>query len=376
MGLSWCRIKYSRELRGLGARRAIELAVLALFAACVFAPQAAAQPAPPYFVGIQSWDDPTRAELDRLKRVGAISFRINLRWSRVERTRGRYTWRYYDRLFLMAARRGIRVLPVLLASPSWVCNPTCSRHVPQYPPRTAVQRRHFVVFAHRAARRYGPNGSFWNGKAVAPSSRPVWFQVWNEPNIPNYWNRAPNAVAYAQFLGRTGRVLKHADPSVKVLAAGLPDSGARGDVIRMAPFIRRMFSVPGVADVVDAVAIHPYGSVETIVGRIRAARGAMRASLGGRTKPTFLTEFGWATAGRGYVTTRQGQARQLRRAYGQLLANRQRYRLEGAYWFNLKDHRAPKPRISYWWGYYTGLFDRHGNAKPSWREFVRVVRGR
>jgi polysaccharide biosynthesis protein PslG len=356
-------------------RVALLLTLMVGLFACLPRQAAAAQP-PAFFVGIQNWNDPTLHQLARIQEAEVASWRLNLNWSSVERAPARYTWKRYDPVFLNAARADVRVLPVLLASPGWVCNPTCSAHRPHYPPKTAAHRKRFYEFAFQVARRYGPDGRFWTGTGVPRSMRPSWFQVWNEPNLPNYWNGAPDAEGYGRFLRKTGIALERGDPEARVLAAGLPDSSSRSDIIQMPTFIRRMLAVPGVPDVVDGVAVHPYSKhVGDIFARLDSARRAMRASLGGSTKPLFITEFGWATGGRsGLSTTRATQADKLREAYRQLLDRRERYRLLGAYWFTFRDRR-PKPWLIDWWGWYSGLFDRYGRPKPAWREFRLVGKG-
>jgi Glycosyl hydrolase catalytic core len=267
-------------------------------------------------------------------------------------------------------------MPVFMASPRWVCNPSCARPDPQYPPRTADTRRHFYAFVQRAVRRYGPNGYFWNGKGIPPASRPLWFQVWNEPNIPNYWNGAPDAAAYGRFLRRTAGKVKGADSGAKVLAAGLPHSNSTGGVVGMPTFLKRMLTEPSVSAAVDGVAIHPYTKeVAGLFSFLDQARRALGASPGGSTKRMFVTEFAWATGGdAGISLSRAGQAARLRQSYRQLIARRESYRLEGAYWFVYRDRR-PKPHLRNWWGWYTGLFDLRGRPKPSWAEFARVAGG-
>src|SRR5829696_636594 len=268
-----------------GARprcRAALVAQLFILAFSSALPACPALAAPPhFFVGLQGWDDPTAKSLARLQRAQVHSYRLTLRWSRVERTRGSYGWRYYDELFARAAQSHVRVLPILFSSPAWVCNPTCADPRPQWPPKTDADHERFYAFAARAADRYGPGGYFWEGTGTARSERPRWFQVWNEPNLPNFWNRAPDAEAYARFLRRTGKAMKAADPEVRVLAGGVPNPTSRSHVIRMKDFIRRMFAVTGVADIVDGAAIHPYSATaQGVVDKVDAARRALVASPG------------------------------------------------------------------------------------------------
>ena len=71
----------------------------------------------------------------------------------------------------------------------------------------------------------------------------------------------------------------------------------------------------------------------------------------------------------------QGQARELRKAYAFLIANRNRLNLKGTYWYSWKDNPE-----------YTacsfcdsvGLFKagKRFHAKPAWRAFVALSGGR
>jgi polysaccharide biosynthesis protein PslG len=363
------------------SRRAVALLGSFLCAAlflCFLSPPSTQAAVPRFFVGLQGWTPPSDAVLARLHRAEVHSYRLNLLWSRVEWAPGRYNWKYYDALFLRAARADVRVLPVFLGSPAWVCNPNCRYHILHYPPRTDRARKRFYRFVYEAARRYGPNGYFWSDKGLPRAIRVKWFQVWNEPNIPNYWNNAPSPEGYARLLKNAALAVKRADRDVRVLAAGLPYSTKRSSSapIPMPIFVRRMLAVPGVASAVDGIAVHTYTPrVSGLFEYLNLARRAMRASLGGATKPLFITEFGWATGGAsGVSTTPAKQAELLRSAYGQLLERHAAYRLQGAFWFSYMDRR-PKPGAAAWFGWYTGLFDRNGRAKPSWREYTAVTGG-
>lgn len=334
----------------------------------------------PYsFAGLQGWDRPTDTDFARLKRANVHSYRVILNWGGVERTRGQYKWASHDRLFLRAARANVRPLPVLLASPRWVCNPSCARHKPQWPPRTRSQRSRFHKFAHEAAERYGPNGYFWRGKEVRRVDRPKWFQIWNEPNIASYWNDEPDVGEYARLLKYTGISVKSADRDARVLAGGLPQSATnRRDVIPIYTFLERMFDVRGVSAAVDGVAVHAYAKGNAgIFQRLDSAMRALRHSPGGSTKKLFVTEFGWATGRESsYLSTsRDGQAKRLRDAYRGLLARREDYRLEGAYWFSYKDVDPRESRHGDWWAVHTGLFDRWDRPKPSWHAYTRITGG-
>ena len=84
-------------------------------------------------------------------------------------------------MFADAAANNVRILPVLIGSPRW------ANWKPQLPPKDAETRRRFYQFAEAAVARYGPHGEFWRGKPYPASVRAVDWEVWNEPNLRNYW---------------------------------------------------------------------------------------------------------------------------------------------------------------------------------------------
>jgi hypothetical protein len=350
--------------RRLGAA-AIALALAALMLPAA-APDRAAAAAPPYFVGLQGYDDPSRSGFERLNRAKVNTWRTNLSWASVEGTRGKYNWDRYDRLFKQAAINNVRIFPVLIASPKWASSS------PKYPPTSSEGRERYFKFAKAAVRRYGPNGTWWQRKPYARALRPKYFQVWNEPNLPSYWNNRPDAPDYGRFLKTTSEYMNSQDPEVRVVAAALVQSDcSSGPCID--EFLRGMFTVRGLGDAIDAVAVNAYTCDYTgILYRLDLARNEVRRALG-KSKHMFVTEFGWSTGGSHpcFTTTYSGQAQRLRDAYNRLIANQDYYNLLGAYWFSLKDTAQTSS-----WLYYLGLFDRYGRDKPAWRSLVEITGGR
>jgi len=292
-------------------------------------------------------------------------FRMQLSWASVESTRGTYKWTRYDRIFEMAARRGISVMPVLLGSPDWVKHQACNYcSKAQWPPMTTSQRSAYYRFAEAAARRYGRNGTFWQGKTdLATSTRVRYWQVWNEPNLGNYWNGRPSPRQYALMLLGTSDALHRGDANASVVAAGLPWSSSSN--ISPPDFLRTMFLYrPELRSKISTVAIHPYdASPDGVIEGVRLTRRAL-AGTEGRYKYIWLTEFGWATGprdSRGFTISEYGQGRNLELTYNKLLAVRTQYRLKGAMWFNLWDLQNPD-----WWAERTGLWRANNTPKPSW----------
>jgi hypothetical protein len=365
-------------LRGLAAVAALlALATVGL----ALAPARASAAAPSYFVGLQSWGTPSESQLAKLRGAKVQTYRIQLSWASVEKTRPRgdcrggatckhyYNWTGYDRLFAKAARQKTRLLPVLLGSPSWAYSKQTT------PPLGPVGRRTFNDFAREAAKRYGPNGTFWRGSrsGVARDLRAHYWQVWNEPNLGKYWNGRPNPGQYATMLSGASDAANRGDSAVRIVTGGMPYSGLRG-TIDPRDFLRGMFRANGgIYRKFTAVGLHPYARTPSLVGQaVRAMRVTMNdiGRMGG--KSLYLTEIGWAT-GRpdGRFQVREGtQASYLRDVYGRLIGARNRYNIRGAIWFSLIDTRGAD-----WWAERTGLLRSSGSEKPSWSSLEHVTGG-
>jgi hypothetical protein len=370
------RVALATTLLGL----AVALAALALAPS-----RASAATFPEGFVGVQAWEELNANQLALMSRSKIRTYRMLILWHKVEpnapvgdcsqRCTHDYDWTFYDDMFRKAALRGVRILPILHGSPRW-----SGAWKQQVQPTTASGKAAFQQFARAAAERYGPSGTFWRDRPWSPSApappavRALFWQVWNEPNIKNYWHPRPSATQYGKMLIGVSASLKRASSSVRVVAAGLPwpAEGTRGDV-----YLDRLLTVPGVMGAVDIFAVHPYAPYvvspwygqEDVIDRIAQARNVL-VYRGAGDKRLWITEIGWGTGnpdGR-FVVTESQQRANLDELYRRVLSLRKRYRLQGAIWFSLKDERSWFNHGNYW-GLRSGLFRYGGisDPKPSWR---------
>ena len=332
------------------------LVSLALVAAATLAPANTFAAAPAGFVGLQSWDSPTSAELDTFRRAKVKVVRAQVSWAGVEATKGEYRWDFYDRLFADAGRQGITILPVLLGSPAWATSKRGS------PPDSKSERQAFYDFAKAAAYRYRPNSAFWrtrgiNGTLVGARQ----LQVWNEPNLGSYWNGRPNASEYARLVRGANEGIKRGNPDATTILGGMPWS--RGPT--PPDFLRAMFRAdPKLSNAFGSAAVHPYDRTpDGSVGGVRLVRQTLNRLPGARYRSIWVTEIGWATGrpDNRFQVREATQARNLELFYNKLLAVRKSYRIKGAIWFSVKD----RPRAD-WWAERTGLVRGNGSAKPSW----------
>jgi hypothetical protein len=157
---------------------------------------------------------------------------------------------------------------------------------------TAAEAQNLATWA--AA--FGPGGTLWQGKDVAPSTAVTRIEFGNETNNPyqyNGWTLADDwyrndnylnlAKEYARQAKNAAIAVKAANPKVGILAVGDQYSG-------YTTWINAMFdAVPDLADYVAGWTVHPYGPKWQIPMDNMLA--AMR-SRGAVDKPLYATEWG------------------------------------------------------------------------------------
>jgi hypothetical protein len=247
----------------------------------------------------------------------------------------------FDAFVGAAADAGIRVLPVLLDAES---------KGGMRPPEDTAR---FAGFAAVMVQRYGPDGSFWKGRA---KKLPITsWQVWNEPNISAWWAPKPDATAYAQLLKQTGAAIHKVDPKAEIVAAGLPTSHLG------VPAPRFLADVVKAGAPFDTAAVHPYAATpDAVVKRVEEITRVAGA------KKVWVTEVGWGTGGKpGPLTVSPGKQAEYDK---EVLTRLHDMHVRGVVIFQWRDPK-PFPGRREIWPYYAGLHDADGTAKPSLKAF-------
>jgi len=343
-----------RSARAIALSLAVAVALLA---------PAVAQALPRSFFGIAPQTPLTDADALYMKagRIGAV--RLPIAWATVQPEEGgAYDWSGIDQAVEVARGRGLQVLPFLYGTPSWIAPAQTT-----LPIDSARARRAWLAFVKAAVRHL-------RGRGVHA------WQIWNEANF-FYFAYPVSAGRYARLLKPTYRAIKAIDRRAKVILSGLfgnPDEGGRRGMD--APkFLAALYRVPGIRRFFDGVALHAHAfhvdDLETLAEEVRAVVVGNRDRGAG----LYITEMGWGSQNDPQVVAFEqgirGQARELRKAYRYLIANRRRLNLRAAYWYSWKDNPA-----------YTdcsfcdsvGLF-RAGDGfrpKPAWHAFVAITGGR
>jgi hypothetical protein len=143
-----------------------------------------------------------------------------------------------------------------------------------------------------------------------------------------------------------------------------------------ATFLDRLYAQPGLARRFDGVALHPYAvdsdALEDLVEELHEVTVENRDRVA-----LHVTELGWGSQSNfqqvAFEQGPGGQVRELRGAYGYLLANRHRLNLKGVYWFSWKDLAGSCSFCDSVGFFHAGPGFR---PKPAWRAFVAITGGR
>ncbi|HEY2006650.1 MAG TPA: hypothetical protein VGG87_09370 [Solirubrobacteraceae bacterium] len=223
-----------------------------------------------------------------------------------------------------AARHGLNVLPTLLYAPGW--DAAGNRAGFSIPRRDAP----YAEFAGAMVRRYGPHGSFWGQNPSIPRTPIHMWQVWNEPNIAQYW-RQPFARSYVGLLRLTHQAIKQADRSAKVVLGALTNLAWHS--------LGQIYAVRGARSLFDIVSVNGFTSKPAdVILYLRLMRHAMDRYKD-VTKPLIATELSWPSA-RGqtsqrndFNTTQNGQARNIAQLLPMIRAWRLRLGLTAFYYY-------------------------------------------
>ena len=294
-----------------------------------------------------------------VQELGAKWMRLTMSWHDIETSPDSYSLlSHYDSAIAKAATSGAKIVVTVYTSPSWASG-QADRESPPLDPAD------YADFMRFATARWGQHVDAW--------------EVWNEPNLIDFWSTGPNASRYAQLLRAAYPAVKAGDPTAPVLFGGVAYNDYR--------FISAAYAaVPDLGNYYDVMATHPYPRPADAPpdrvwldsdGRIavkafaayREVRKVMVAH--GDDKPLWFTEFGWSTNTLdGWGVTESQQAAYLEQA---LRCLEQDPYVHVAVWYMHRNHAWAADANT--WEDQLGLVRTDFSRKPAFEAFKRYTPG-
>lgn len=243
--------------------------------------------------------------LDQAVQAGATAISAGVTWWFVTGNRApdQYDWTAIDRLVDGARSRHLKVRLQLSGTPDAV-HPDLAATVPDtdriwYPPRTDAELAAWSVFVRDTVEHF-------RGRAGS-------YEMWNEPNIADFWKPAPNPAEYAALLRRAYTAAKQADPDAQVVFGGL----SHNDIGYLQAYYKA--AGPDAAQHswwFDTLDVHPYtdgrspddtspdttklgryGLIDNSFAGLRMMKAAMDRQEGDTGKTIVIGEYGFTTTG-------------------------------------------------------------------------------
>lgn len=231
---------------------------------------------------------PRKVDLDMMKYAGINLIRMDFLWSEVEREKSVYDFREYRRLVDALRERNITALFILDYGNQYYDEGMA--------PYSDVGREAFAKFTLESFREFKGGDIIW--------------ELWNEPNLAQFWKPKPNPEDYTRLLKAVHSAAEEVG-DVKLVAPGISGFDFT--------FLEEVFKLD-MLKCIDAVSIHPYRSASPETVSLDYVRlREMLASYGFPLKPIISSEWGYCTSG--FYGNRVSIATQAEYAVRMFLAN-------------------------------------------------------
>lgn len=229
--------------------------------------------------------------LNQAQALGVKWVRTDCNWSWINGTQNSFDWTWMDYIRDGCNSRGLTMLWILGTVPAWA---RPSGTIETYGPTTTTEQTNYANFCSTVVTRYKNDVHYW--------------EIWNEPNLDQFWSPTPSASTYATLLQRAYNAIKAADPSATVVAGGTGGAGTSPDITSVTWWAD--LYAAGARSYFDIAAHHPYNDPTQIASGVYntgemanavTIRNTMNAN-GDSAKPLWATETGLPTSGTNSVT--------------------------------------------------------------------------
>jgi beta-xylosidase len=230
-------------------------------------------------------------ELKAMKAMGVTSVRVEANWYGMQPNGpGDDDWTPLDQLVASIHAAGLTADLVIDGCPPWAAVASAQGDNFAQPASPAQ----FATFAKSVAARYGPKGVSF-------------FEIWNEPNIPQFWGPKPDPAAYTADLVAAYAAIKAVDPSAVVVSGGLSPATDTSTSYDPRTFLADMYA-DGAKGSFDGVGDHPYtypqspdddnaGSAWSQMSQTSPSLRSIMTANGDSAKKIWITEYGAPTSG-------------------------------------------------------------------------------
>jgi hypothetical protein len=283
-----------------------------------------------------------------LHELGVPTWRGSFGWDDYEPARGQFDFAWLKRFVALADSMGIALRPYLGYTPEWAARGGRDKQPWNDPPRDVQDWSRFVEALART---------------LAHSRSVRSFEIYNEENVPLWWDGSPDA--YAEVLHMGTAAIRRGDPDAAVLLGGMvwPDldwvehACAGGTPFDVLPF--HAYPETWTPDSV---------SLERYLGAYYRDQFIPGADAACGHRPIWINETGFATTP---GKSEGEQAEWWARAFATFLA---------APWvehlgiYEIHDQRLDTPVIGDAPNYYLGLLRRDGTPKPAFAAVKLLVK--
>jgi polysaccharide biosynthesis protein PslG len=229
------------------------------------------------------------AQLEAMKAVGVTSVRLDADWYYTQPSGpNSYDWTTLDQVVGAIRQVGLSADLIIDGCPPWAAVSSAKGDEFAQPADPAQ----FAAFAGAVAARYGSKGV-------------KYFEIWNEPNLPEFWDPTPDVAAYTQDLIAAYAAIKAADPAAIVISGGLAPAADTATSYDPRTFLADMYA-DGAKGSFDGVGDHPYSypaspdnglSAWSQMDETSPSLRSIMAENGDSAKKIWITEYGAPTIG-------------------------------------------------------------------------------
>ena len=229
-------------------------------------------------------------QLAAMKAMGLTSIRVDVSWYNIQLDGpGSYNWTSMDTAVSAIRSAGLTADLIIDQCPPWAAASGASGIFAQ-PASPAA----YGTFAAAVAKRYYGNGA-------------QYFEIWNEPNLSEFWSPSPDPAAYTADLKAAYTAIKAVTPSALVITAGLAPASDSSTTMDTVTFVQDMYA-DGAQGHFDALGDHPYtfpftpgnvmlGSAWSEMSQTSPSLRSLMAAHGDGGKKIWITEYGAPTSG-------------------------------------------------------------------------------